>query len=206
LKPLKAIALLILLLPAVPGVQGKTKKPYVLPAVLNHARYVYVQAVNGDEFDPRLDPEDRQAIANVQAALHGWSRYTLVIRREEAELVFVVRKGRLAQARAGVTAGGGAQGGTGRQSPSQPSGQSSNQPPGLGGPGVGVAVGGEVGPPDDLFEVFKPNPDGVLGSPLYMRTLADGLSGSKPSLFEQFKNAVEHDYPSQTASQPQKKP
>jgi hypothetical protein len=196
LKPLKAIALLILLLPAVSSVQGKTKKPDVLPAVLNQARYVYVQAVDGDEFDPRLAPEDRQAIANVRDALHKWSRYTLVIRREDADLIFVVRKGRLVEAKAGVQASTGPQGVPGRQSPTQPSSPA--------GRGVGVGVGGEVGPPDDLFEVFEPNSGGVAGSPLYMRTLADGLSGSKPILFEQFKDAVEHDYPSQTASQPHK--
>lgn len=104
MKPLNAIALLILLLPAVSSVQGKTKKPYVLPAVFNHARYVYVEAVDGEQFDPRLYPDDRQAIANVRDALHDWSRYTLVVRREDAELIFVVRKGRLAQADVGVRA------------------------------------------------------------------------------------------------------
>ncbi len=192
MKPLQAIALLLLLLPAAPSLQGKAKKPNVLPVVFNQARYVYVEAVDGDEFSPRLYPEDRQAIANVEEALRDWKRYTLATRREDADLIIVVRKGRLAEAKVGVQASTGS-----RRVPA-------NQPAGAGGPGVGVAAGGEVGPPDDLFEVYVSNPNGVLGSPLWMRTLADGLSGSKPVLFEQFKNAVEHDYPTQTASQPHK--
>ena len=198
MKPLQALALLLLLLPAAPSLQGKAKKPDVLPAVFNHAQYVYVQAVDGDEFDPRLYPEDRQAIANVESALRDWKRYTLTIRREEADLIIVVRKGRLAEAKVGVQAGTGPQ----RAPANQPPGSSGSVGPG--GPGVGVSAGGEVGPPDDLFEVYMPNPSGTLGSPLWMRSLADGLDGSKPPLFEQLKNAVEHDYPTQTASQPKK--
>ena len=189
LKPLKSIALLTLLLPALVAAQGKTKKPYKLPAVFNQARYAYVEAVDGEQFDPRLYPEDRQAIANVQNALEDWNRYTLVTRRDEADLVFVVRKGRLADANVGVQVGTGTQGGPGTHP---------------GGPSLGVGLGGEVGPPDDLLEIFVPNPSGVLGSPLWMRTLADGLNAPDVTMFRQFKDAVEHDYPVQTASQPKK--
>jgi hypothetical protein len=56
---------------------------------------------------PRLYSEDRQAIADVTHALQTWNRYTLTIRRQDADLVFVVRKGRLAAAKvfAGVHSG-----------------------------------------------------------------------------------------------------
>jgi len=192
LKPLQALALLLLLLPAAPSLQGKAKKPDVLPAVFNQAQYVYVQAVDGDEFDPRLYPEDRQAIANVESALRDWKRYTLTLRREDADLIIVIRKGRLAEANVGVRVSAGSQ-----RAPA-------SQTPGSSGSGVGVGAGGEAGPPDDLFEVYMPNPSGIVGAPLWMRMLADGLNGSKPPLFEQLKKAVEHDYPTQTPSQPQK--
>jgi hypothetical protein len=192
LKPLRALAFLLLLLPAAPRLQGKAKKPDVLPAVFNHAQYVYVQAVDGDEFNPRVYPDDLQAIANVESALRDWKRYTLALRPEDADLIIVVRKGRLAEANVGVRVNAGSQ-----RAPA-------SQTPGTSGSGVAVEAGGEVGPRDDLFEVYVPNPSGIVGAPLWMRTLADGLNGSKPPLFEQLKKAVEHDYPTQTPSQRQK--
>src|ERR1700677_186949 len=89
-------SLLLLLFFVVPA-QSKKKDPDV-PALFRQARYVYVEAVDGDEFNPRLYPEDRQAIADVRHALRTWNRYALTIRRQDADLVFVVRKGRLAAA------------------------------------------------------------------------------------------------------------
>jgi hypothetical protein len=89
--------LLLLLFFPVPA-QSKKKDP-VIPALFRHAHYVYVEAVDGDEFNPQLYPEDRQAIADVRHALQTWNRYSLTIRRQDADLVFVVRKGRLAAAK-----------------------------------------------------------------------------------------------------------
>ncbi len=192
----KATTLLTMLLPALVAVQGKTKKPDTLPAVFKNASYVYVEAVDGQEFDPRLDPEDRQAIANVEGALYDWKRYTLVTRRDQADLIIVVRKGRIAEGRAGVGVSTGPLGAPG----SRPGGPA----PGAGGPAVGVGVGGEVGPPDDLFEVYEPNQNEALGTQLWLRTQPDGLDGSKPALFKEFKDAVEKAYPSQPASPPKK--
>ena len=53
MKSIKVIALLLLLLPAVVLAQKKTKKP-IVPEVFAHARFVYVEAIDGDEFDPNL--------------------------------------------------------------------------------------------------------------------------------------------------------
>jgi hypothetical protein len=182
MKLLKTIALLVVLAPALATVQAKTKKPYKLPAMFNQARYVYVEAVDGQEFDPRLLPEDREAIADVYKALYDWQRYVVVTRRDEADLIFVVRVGHLAEGRAGVLVGQGA--------------------PQSGGPGPshGVVLGGEVGPPDDLLEVYQPNPNDPHGALLWQRTQADGLDHPDLPLFKQLKDEVEHDYPTQTAS------
>lgn len=196
MKPLKTVLLLLVLVPALASMHAKPKKPDTLPAVFKNASYVYVEAVDGDEFDPRLNPDDRQAIANVESALYDWKRYTLVTRRDEADLIIVVRKGRLAEVRVGVGVGTGTQG--------SPGSRPGSQAPGAGGPPVGVGVGGEVGSPDDLFEVYESSPDDALGTQLWMRTQADGLSGKNPSLFEQLKNAVEKAYPTQRASQTKK--
>ena len=54
---------------------------------------------------PGLFPEDREAIANVQDALKDWHRYALTINRGDADLIIIVRKGRLAAA-AQVNGGG----------------------------------------------------------------------------------------------------
>jgi hypothetical protein len=66
------------------------------------ARYAHVEATDGDSFNPRVLPDDRRAIADVQHALLDWKRYILTAKRREAELVFVVRKGDLASVQGGI--------------------------------------------------------------------------------------------------------
>jgi len=192
MTPSRIAVLLLALLPALAPAQHKTKKP-IVPAIFNHAQYVYVEAIDGQEFDPSLYPEDRQAIADVQAALQQWNRYSLTTRRKDADIVIVVRKGRVAEAKAGVVIGS-SSGPQGNSSPGQPRGQA--------GPGTGIVAGGDMGTPDDLFEICQRNPDGTLSTPIWMRTFPDGLDGPKVMLFEQFKNAVEKAYPIQPANQP----
>jgi hypothetical protein len=192
MKPLKPIALMFILIPALASAPAKTKKPYKLPAVFDQARYVYVEAVDGQDFDPRLNPDDRQAIADVYKAVYDWKRYVLTEQRREADLIFVVRKGRLAEARLG------AQIGTGRQ------GTTPNRPAGAPAGGNGVGIGGAVGPPDDLLEIYAPNPNESRGTLLWRRTLADGLNAPDLTLFKQLKDEVESTYPIQTANKASK--
>lgn len=218
MKPLKWIGLLLVLIPAFVMIQGKPKKPDKLPAIFNQAQYVYVEAVDGQEFDPHLLPEDRQAISDVWGALHDWDRYVLVGRPDEADLIFVVRKGRVATAglrgpiapQSGGTVGcddpprgTGRQGGDGTvggNGPQNASGQSDC----VEGPGSGAAVGGDVGPVDDLLEIYVRNTDVSKGAPLWEHTLRGGLDRPNLALFEQFKDQVERDYPPKASSQPAK--
>ena len=195
MKISKAVAFL-LVFPAALLLHAKDKKPLV-PAVFAQAQYVYVEAVDGQEFDPNLYPEDRMAIADMRDALEKWKRYTLTVRRSDADLVIVVRKGRAATGEVGIrppTAGRG-QIGTGQPTSGGPIGAS------MGGPAV--LVGGEVGPADDFFEVCQVNQDGKKGVPLWERTMPDGLSAPQVLLLQQFKDAVEKAYPSKPAQQPQ---
>lgn len=192
MKPLKTVTLLLVLAPAFVALQAKPKKPNKLPAVFNQARYVYVEAEDGQQFDPRLLAEDRQAIADVQKALQDWNRYTLTVRRGEADLIFVVRRGRVADADVGVLASSGPQG--------------APQPGGASGPSHGVSAGGDMGPADDFLEVLEPNPGNSQGIPRWERTLPNGLDSPGLMLFRQLKDEVERDYPSQTASQPASQP
>jgi hypothetical protein len=81
-------------------------KPTIQKLIVN-ARFVLVTTYFGDEpANPRIVPEDRQAVANVQNAIEKWAKYALVYERKNADLIIVVRTGRLAQVgvRAGSTA------------------------------------------------------------------------------------------------------
>jgi len=205
MKALKVVAVLLLLLPALMQAQKKPKKQ-IVPAVFAQARYAYVEAVDGNEFDPRVIPEDREAIASIANAIRAWGRYSLTMHREEADIVFVVRKGRMASAQGsigvnrepGIGTGQSGNAGSARQGGQYP-GQQNDQ-------GTELGTRGEVGPPEDLFQVCQRNPDGSLSGPLWMRSLEDGLSGPRPMLFQQFKDAVDKAYPPTPAptSQPAK--
>jgi hypothetical protein len=194
MRLLNKVALVVVLGPALVPLQAKTKKPYKLPAVFNQARYFYVEAVDGQQYDPRLYPEDRQAIADTIRALQKWNRYTYTVQRDQADLIFVVRKGREVETRVGIQVGTGTQGLPGRPSTT----------PGTTGPGVGTAAGGEVGPPDDLLEVYMQTPNEPYGTLLWQRSEAYGLDGPNVRLLQVLKDEVEKAYPPQTASQAQK--
>lgn len=61
------------------------------PGVLANARYVYVAAYDGDQFDPNLLPEDRLAIANVQDAIQKWGKLFVVYQPDQADVVIMVQ-------------------------------------------------------------------------------------------------------------------
>lgn len=193
----KAIALILVALPL--AASAKNKKPEV-SAVFANATYVYVESPDGDLYRPGLDPGDRQAIANVQDALRDWNRYKLTPQRNEAELIFVVRKGRIASGRIG--------GGIGVPQPLPP-GQTPHGPVQGGGDagpagGPGFEAGAEAGPEDDMLRVYTLDPGHKLMGPIWNRTETDGLEAPRLLLFQQLKSAVEKAYPSTSASQPSK--
>ncbi|MBZ5598876.1 MAG: hypothetical protein LAN83_11175 [Acidobacteriia bacterium] len=91
-KTLGVICLLLLVSVvalAAPQVQTTNVQPF--PGTLINARYVYVTSYDGDQFDPRLLPEDRQAISSVQSALQQWGRYIVVYRAKDADMILVVQ-------------------------------------------------------------------------------------------------------------------
>jgi hypothetical protein len=181
-RDLLVFVMVLVLLPTLAFGQTKKKKKTV-PAVFGNARYVYVQAEDGDVFDPNLVPEDRQAIADVEAAIRDWNRYTLTARPEEAELIFFVRKGRLVTGKLGGTVG------TRNTYPGQPRGTST------GGMSRGAMVGADVGPPDDLLEVRAQNQQSGQGGLIWQRTQTDGLNAPRVPLLQDLRDAVERDYP-----------
>jgi len=190
MKHLRAIAVLLVLMPTLAPAQKKPK-PDML-AVFDHARYVYVEAMDGNEYKPDLDREDRRAIQDVIGALHDWGRYVVTVKREEAELVFVVRKGRVVEGNVGFGGNASPQGGPlGTQAPGR-------------NPRVRdqIGAGAEVGPSDDLLQICTLEPDGKLSGPLWHRSKKDGLDGPDIPLLQQFKTALDRAYPPTTASKP----
>lgn len=170
---------------------AKPKKPDV-PAVFQAAKYVYVQAEDGDVLRPGLYPEDRQAIYDVENKIRDWRRYTITINRDEADLVFIVRKGRLAAAQGNV--------GIGNFPASQPGQSSTPGPdarpvPNQGGISERVGAGAEVGPSDDLLRIFSLSGDKKLIGPVWSRELDRGLDAPGVLLIQQLKDAVEKAYP-----------
>jgi hypothetical protein len=68
-----------------------TKDVPLLPKTLRNARYVYVASYDGDEFNPNLLPEDREAISAVQDAIQKWGKLFLVYRPEQADIILMVQ-------------------------------------------------------------------------------------------------------------------
>ncbi|MGA2978088.1 MAG: hypothetical protein ABSD76_00725 [Terriglobales bacterium] len=62
-----------------------------MPRIFSNARFVYVTAYDGDQFNPNLLPEDRDAIARVQDAIEKWGKLTLVYRPQQADIILTVQ-------------------------------------------------------------------------------------------------------------------
>ncbi|HXR16384.1 MAG TPA: hypothetical protein VN777_09215 [Terriglobales bacterium] len=65
-------------------------KAPAFPGILANARYVYVASYDGDQFDPNLLPQDREAIGNVQNAIQNWGKLTLVYQPSNADIIILV--------------------------------------------------------------------------------------------------------------------
>jgi hypothetical protein len=90
IKNIFATVLLSLALATLSTATAATNAPQ-LPRTLANARYVYVTAYDGDQFDPQLLPDDRAAIARVQDAIQKWGKLTVVYRRQDADILLVVQ-------------------------------------------------------------------------------------------------------------------
>ena len=161
----------------------KKKKPELPQAVLV-AQYVYVTGWHGDATDLRVPPQERAAIAKVQAALDQWHRYRVVNSPTQADLMLVVRVGNL-----GLTKGGPGIGGVdmppgtvGVGIPS-PGGRT-----GVGGPYGGADIGSDS---DDMLMVsLNPQESPDDAPAIWQRRTRNGFMG-RPSLVEEFKKSVE---------------
>ena len=69
---------------------ARTAKAPPFPGTLANARFVYVASYDGDQFNPFLLPDDREAISAVQNAIQTWGKLTIVYRPSEADIVILV--------------------------------------------------------------------------------------------------------------------
>ena len=51
---------------------------------------MYVASYDGDQFDPNLLPEDRNAINAVQSAIQEWGKLVVVYQPSEADMIILV--------------------------------------------------------------------------------------------------------------------
>ena len=71
----------------------KTNPPQTVPAfpgTLVIARFVYVTSYDGDQFNPNLLSEEREAIATVQDAMQKWGKFILVYEPHQADIILMV--------------------------------------------------------------------------------------------------------------------
>jgi hypothetical protein len=75
--------------PKSPKVSSPPNIP-AFPGILVNARFVYVTSYDGDQFNPNLFPDDRQAISTVQDAVQKWGKFILVYEPNQADIILMV--------------------------------------------------------------------------------------------------------------------
>jgi hypothetical protein len=191
-----ALILLATLL-ALPA-NAKDKKKQTLPEYVLRATTVLV-VVNPEAGEP-LDQPMANATArdNVEKALMEWGRFRVVMDGAESDLVIAVRtgsgkmmqptiKGGPIDNRAGV--------GQSTDSTIRIGGQQGHPPPltdpGIDGPQSGPRVSNDVGPSEDMFEVYRGGVQTPLDAPAVWRYIAkDCLRPPKVSAVEEFRKAI----------------
>lgn len=175
-----AVGLLAIFTASLSFAQPGSRKQDDVPKFFLNARYAYVEAMDGRVFDLRLVDEDRKAILDVENALRTWNRYMVTLKRWQADLVFVVRKGRIVDVHGSVGGGGG----------NHPANGDDSARPGT-RPDTTGSLDAEAGSLDDLLYVYTLHPDGSLQGPIWKQYLKNGLNAPEIPLFKQLKEAVE---------------
>jgi hypothetical protein len=87
---LVAISLILAGVSALAAPNRSTAEVPTFPGTLANARYVYVASYDGDQFNPNLFSQDRDAIGAVQNAIQKWGKLTIVYRPSEADVIILV--------------------------------------------------------------------------------------------------------------------
>jgi hypothetical protein len=87
---LAAILIIVTAISALAAPKPSIATAPAFPGTLANARYVYVASYDGDQFNPNLLPDDREAIGAVQDAIQNWGKLTLVYQPSQADIIILV--------------------------------------------------------------------------------------------------------------------
>jgi hypothetical protein len=190
---LLAVVLALVFTPAL----AKDKKKSSLPAYVLHARTVRV-IINPDAGEPLDQPRANEtARINVEKALMEWGRLDILPDGGESDLVFVVRtgngkgqrptiKGGPIDQRPGVAEGTDSSIRIGVQHGHPPVNDTSMTPPNR-----PPYLGNEMGPGEDMLEVYRGDVQYPLdSSPVFRYIAKDCLRAPKVAAVEEFRKAV----------------
>ena len=90
-KLLGAMAMVLALTVTALSAPPVSRDTPALSKTLINARYVYVTSYDGNQFNPNVLPDDRQAIGAVQDALQKSKKFVLVYSPREADIVLMVQ-------------------------------------------------------------------------------------------------------------------
>jgi len=190
------LALALLLVPAAPA---KYKKKPTLPEDVLRAQTVRV-VIDPDAGEP-LDRPNANATArdNVEKALMEWGRFRLVMDGQEADLIIALRTGSGNMMRPTMKGGPIDQRpGIGQSTDSTIRiGGQRGQPPPFGDPAADPRnqrphMSNEVGPSDDMFQVYRGSMSNPLDSPPVWRYIGKDCLRATPQVaaVEEFRKAI----------------
>jgi hypothetical protein len=140
-----------------------------LPKLVVHAQYILVTTNTGDDLtNPNMMADDRQAVVDVQNAIKKWGRYALAYNAKDADLILVVRKGRIVESQPGLRVGAG--------STTKPS--------------IGANVPTDMGDPREMLALFDAS-QGLHSTPLWREFAGGGLNPPQMSLVGDLRAAVD---------------
>ena len=193
------ISLLILFSISIYPAQAKNKKKQQLPDVVLNAQRVLV-VIRPDAAEPLTNPRANLNAQNeVERAISKWHRFDLVMESTTADLVIAVSKGHtggptisnMPDDRPVVVQPSGIPGAGVRIGGRQ------GQPPDLTASGAGSQdrgpqLGSQIGPSEDMFEVYLGGIDYPLDAPpIWRYTAKNALDGPQVAAVEQFRKAIE---------------
>src|SRR5215472_4469212 len=140
-----------------------------LPKLVVQAKYVLVTTYQGYNLaSPNVMPDDREAVVAVQNAIKRWGKYELAYKPEDADLILLVRKGRIVATQ-----------------PQMRLGKTSTTP-------WEVSGAAPVNPGDarDMLAMFE-GEKGLDGPALWRIFVSGGLDAPDVQLVQQLRKAVE---------------
>lgn len=193
-----ALLVALLVVSLAPAKDKNKEKPLLSPDILRAHTAVVVIDPNAGE---PLDQPDANAYARtaVEKALLDWGRFDLLSQGQDTDLIIVVRTGNGKVMRPTM------KGGPVDQRPGSVEttdttihiGAQHGQPPPLEGgqtipdPNRGPHVGNEVGPSEDMFEVYRGNlPSPLDSTPVWRYIGKDCLREPKVTAVQEFRKAI----------------